>query len=221
MLTDESPDVAAFRAEVRTFVQAHLPQDIAQKCARGLHLEKEDYLRWERILREKGWFAAAWPKDMRNGLPSVLLPERYSAETLRTVLMGIYSENPQNPTGLGIRELAQVVDLCHWLGITALHQAMEQTATNSIFQLSIDELRVLCFSTDTAQHWKLLETAADAVFMAFVSAKRPTDPRSASEPPLPLLAALSSHDALPLRAWQRVMGLAVGYASRERLFRGR
>jgi alkylation response protein AidB-like acyl-CoA dehydrogenase len=63
MLIDEAPEVAAFRAEVRAFVQQNLPQDIRDKCARGLYLEKEDFVRWQKILREQGWLGAAWPKE--------------------------------------------------------------------------------------------------------------------------------------------------------------
>ena len=62
-LADEAPDVTAFRAEVREFVQQHLPADLAHASARGLELHRDDFLRWERVLRKKGWFAAAWPQE--------------------------------------------------------------------------------------------------------------------------------------------------------------
>lgn len=52
-----------FRAEVREFVRAHLPADIARKGALGLEIHKEDYVRWQKILLEKGWFAAGWPAE--------------------------------------------------------------------------------------------------------------------------------------------------------------
>lgn len=60
-LIEEAADVAAFRAELRDFIGANLPADIAEASARGLELGREDFLRWERVLRQKGWFAAAWP----------------------------------------------------------------------------------------------------------------------------------------------------------------
>lgn len=52
-----------FRAEVREFVRAHLPEDIARKGALGLEIHKEDYVRWQKILHEKGWFGAGWPVE--------------------------------------------------------------------------------------------------------------------------------------------------------------
>ena len=55
-----SESMVDFRAEVRAFVQTHLPADIAAKGAKGLEIAKADYVRWQKILREKGWFAAAW-----------------------------------------------------------------------------------------------------------------------------------------------------------------
>jgi alkylation response protein AidB-like acyl-CoA dehydrogenase len=63
MFTDEPPEVAAFRAEVREFVRGNLPDDIREKCRRGLYLEKDDFVRWEKIVRAKGWLGAAWPRE--------------------------------------------------------------------------------------------------------------------------------------------------------------
>ncbi|MEJ7935531.1 acyl-CoA dehydrogenase family protein [Sphingobium sp. AN558] len=56
-VVQESP----FRAEVREFVRAHLPEDIARKGALGLEIHKNDYVRWQKILHDKGWFGAGWP----------------------------------------------------------------------------------------------------------------------------------------------------------------
>jgi alkylation response protein AidB-like acyl-CoA dehydrogenase len=52
-----------FRTEVRDFVRSHLPEDITRKGVLGLEIHKEDYVRWQKILREKGWFGAAWPVE--------------------------------------------------------------------------------------------------------------------------------------------------------------
>jgi alkylation response protein AidB-like acyl-CoA dehydrogenase len=60
---DESADLAAFRAEVRAFTIANLPTDIAAKGAKGMEIGKDDYVRWQKILYAKNWFAAAWPKE--------------------------------------------------------------------------------------------------------------------------------------------------------------
>jgi alkylation response protein AidB-like acyl-CoA dehydrogenase len=60
-LTGETTDKIAWRAEVREFVQRYLPHDLAQKVATGLKIDKADYVRWQKILYEHGWFAGAWP----------------------------------------------------------------------------------------------------------------------------------------------------------------
>ncbi|MGA8010626.1 MAG: acyl-CoA dehydrogenase family protein [Thiomonas sp.] len=58
---DLLPEHAAFRTEVQAFLQASLPQDIRQKGLRGAPLEKDDFVRWQRILHAKGWGAPNWP----------------------------------------------------------------------------------------------------------------------------------------------------------------
>ena len=52
----------AFRTEVRAFIQAQLPEDIRQRVLAGLELTKDDYLRWQRLLFQRGWGAPGWPK---------------------------------------------------------------------------------------------------------------------------------------------------------------
>jgi len=59
----ESTEKRAWRTEVRRFVETHLPGDLARKVATGLKIEKADYVRWQKILHENGWFAGAWPKE--------------------------------------------------------------------------------------------------------------------------------------------------------------
>ena len=53
----------AFRQEVRDFITTNLPIDIRHKVMHGLILERDDYLRWQRILHAHGWGASSWPKD--------------------------------------------------------------------------------------------------------------------------------------------------------------
>jgi alkylation response protein AidB-like acyl-CoA dehydrogenase len=60
---DESPELARWRQEVRAFVRRHLPPELGRKVKLGLLLEKHDYVCWQKILFEQGWFAAAWPKQ--------------------------------------------------------------------------------------------------------------------------------------------------------------
>jgi alkylation response protein AidB-like acyl-CoA dehydrogenase len=63
MNLDLSPELRAFRDEVRAFVRAELPSDIKNKVDRGIHLGKEDYVRWQKILYKRGWIAPGWPKE--------------------------------------------------------------------------------------------------------------------------------------------------------------
>jgi alkylation response protein AidB-like acyl-CoA dehydrogenase len=53
----------AFREEVRTWLQANLPDDLRDKVATYAHLSREDLLRWHRILAKKGWIAPSWPEE--------------------------------------------------------------------------------------------------------------------------------------------------------------
>jgi len=58
-----SPEEAAFREDVRTWLASNLPPDLKQKVAGYAHLSKDDLLRWHRILAKQGWVAPAWPKE--------------------------------------------------------------------------------------------------------------------------------------------------------------
>ena len=56
-----SPEEQAFRAEVRAFLAAQLPEEIRDKVRSGGRLEKDDMLRWQQILYRRGWGAGMWP----------------------------------------------------------------------------------------------------------------------------------------------------------------
>lgn len=58
-----SPEEQAFRAEVRAFLEAELPDDLRHKVRHRRELEREDYLRWQRILHARGWIAGWWPQE--------------------------------------------------------------------------------------------------------------------------------------------------------------
>ena len=58
-----TPEEQAFRDEVRTWVRANLPQDIANKVRNDLHLTRDDMQRWAKILGKKGWLGYGWPKE--------------------------------------------------------------------------------------------------------------------------------------------------------------
>jgi acyl-CoA dehydrogenase len=54
-------DVAAFREQVRQFVAASLPDDMAKRGRWAVHFSREDYLAWARILAHQGWSVPGWP----------------------------------------------------------------------------------------------------------------------------------------------------------------
>ncbi|MDE8345033.1 MAG: acyl-CoA dehydrogenase family protein [Acidocella sp.] len=60
-LTQSNDDVA-FRDMVRTFIVAHLPEDIARRGLKGYHASREDIQVWTRILNAKGWAVPNWPQ---------------------------------------------------------------------------------------------------------------------------------------------------------------
>ena len=58
--TDELRD---FQQEVRAFIEERLPGDLRTKVERFLTLGKDDYLRWQDILAERGWLVYSWPVE--------------------------------------------------------------------------------------------------------------------------------------------------------------
>ncbi|MEC9453822.1 MAG: acyl-CoA dehydrogenase family protein [Pseudomonadota bacterium] len=54
---------AAFQDEVRAFIAAELPGNVKAKVERGQHLDKGDYVRWQKILFKRGWIAPGWPEE--------------------------------------------------------------------------------------------------------------------------------------------------------------
>jgi len=54
---------AAFREEVRQFFAAKYPEDIRRKRDGGINLTRDDMVRWQKILNDRGWFAVNWPVE--------------------------------------------------------------------------------------------------------------------------------------------------------------
>jgi alkylation response protein AidB-like acyl-CoA dehydrogenase len=73
----------AFRQEVRAFVQASLPSDIRNKVLGHQRVEKDDYVRWHRILHAHGWGAPTWPKQWGGTGWNALQRLIFEIETLR------------------------------------------------------------------------------------------------------------------------------------------
>ncbi len=58
-----TPDELAFRSEIRAWVAENLPGHISHKVHNALHLSKDDFQRWARILGKQGWHGWGWPKE--------------------------------------------------------------------------------------------------------------------------------------------------------------
>jgi alkylation response protein AidB-like acyl-CoA dehydrogenase len=63
MLAWEDDEMRRFRSEVRATCERILPPDIRSKVELGLHLDKSDYVRWEKLLAAQGWLVGHWPKE--------------------------------------------------------------------------------------------------------------------------------------------------------------
>jgi alkylation response protein AidB-like acyl-CoA dehydrogenase len=58
-----SPELEAFREEMRTFFTTEVPQDIRDTVAARRHLGKDDYVRTQRILHAAGLAVPHWPVE--------------------------------------------------------------------------------------------------------------------------------------------------------------
>lgn len=58
-----TPEETAFRDEVRGWIAANLPADLADKVRLNQTLTKADMVRWHAILNSRGWLAVAWPRE--------------------------------------------------------------------------------------------------------------------------------------------------------------
>ena len=52
-----------FQKEVQIFLETKYPIDIKEKQDKGLPLDREDVIKWQKLLAKKGWFAVNWPKE--------------------------------------------------------------------------------------------------------------------------------------------------------------
>ena len=51
-----------FREQVRAFLRARLPAELSAKVLGSKRLERDDFVRWQKILHQQGWGAPSWPK---------------------------------------------------------------------------------------------------------------------------------------------------------------
>ncbi|WP_299589134.1 acyl-CoA dehydrogenase family protein [uncultured Microbulbifer sp.] len=63
MNMDFSPEELVFQQDVRQFLREKLPPDIRESTLKEIPLAKENFVRWQKILYEKGWAAVNWPVE--------------------------------------------------------------------------------------------------------------------------------------------------------------
>jgi alkylation response protein AidB-like acyl-CoA dehydrogenase len=56
-------DEERFRAEVRAFIDEHLPRELRDRVLEGKRLGKDDYLSWHRTLARHGWSTPNWSRE--------------------------------------------------------------------------------------------------------------------------------------------------------------
>ena len=74
-LTFSDSDLS-FRKEVVSFLENEYPSDIKEKQDKRVTLEKEEIIRWQKILHKKGWFAINWPTEF-SGYKELSVTEKY------------------------------------------------------------------------------------------------------------------------------------------------
>ena len=63
MLVELTPADLAFRDQVRAFLGAQLPADLASRVRHHRRIEPTESIRWQKTLYAQGWFAPAWPVE--------------------------------------------------------------------------------------------------------------------------------------------------------------
>jgi len=63
MNIDLTPEEREFQAEVKRFMANRYPEDIRRKRDAGIPLGRDDMVRWQKVLYERGWFAVNWPVE--------------------------------------------------------------------------------------------------------------------------------------------------------------
>jgi alkylation response protein AidB-like acyl-CoA dehydrogenase len=58
-----SPADDAFRADIRAWLDANLPQALRAKVLDHKRLDRDDYASWHKLLGTRGWSVVAWPKE--------------------------------------------------------------------------------------------------------------------------------------------------------------
>lgn len=101
MNADFTAEELEFQKEVRHFLETEFPDDIKHKVDNGIRLEKDDYVRWQKILYKKGWVAPNWPVEY--GGTGWTPTQKY----IFAMEMGLYGA--MEPVAFGVKMVAPVI----------------------------------------------------------------------------------------------------------------
>ena len=101
MNADFTTEELEFQKEVQDFLKAEFPQDIKHKVDNGIKLEKDDFVRWQKILYKKGWVAPNWPEEY--GGTGWTPTQKY----IFALEMGLYGA--MEPVAFGMKMVAPVI----------------------------------------------------------------------------------------------------------------
>jgi alkylation response protein AidB-like acyl-CoA dehydrogenase len=82
-------------------LKAEFPQDIKHKVDNGIRLEKDDFVRWQKILNNRGWVAPNWPEEF--GGTGWTPTQKY----IFAMEMGLYGA--MAPVAFGVNMVAPVI----------------------------------------------------------------------------------------------------------------
>jgi alkylation response protein AidB-like acyl-CoA dehydrogenase len=93
-----SAEDEAFREEVRAFVKAHVPLEVARRNQRGYHCVRDDVVQWMRALHTRGWSVPNWPVEYGGPGWSIRQRHIFEEESFR---LGAPEISPQGHTLVG------------------------------------------------------------------------------------------------------------------------
>jgi len=98
---DFTAEELTFQKDVKAFLESEFPSDIKHKVDNGIALEKDDYVRWQKILNNKGWAAPNWPVEY--GGTGWTPTQKY----IFAMEMGLYGA--MEPVAFGMKMVAPVI----------------------------------------------------------------------------------------------------------------
>lgn len=98
-----APEDILFQREVREWIAAHYPDSVRAKIARSPHgrADREDHVRWQQALYEKGWLVPYWPTEYGG--------KGWSNDRLYLFQVVMAEENVPDLPGSGVELLAPVL----------------------------------------------------------------------------------------------------------------